>query len=227
MTDSTALGTFDERWLFPLPFSHWRSGSPRALSPLNIKVYLDLRDSSLRRGLDDMHDFAEASSNAFNAIDRLLTTKSSLLVRDSKVSNLDLLFGHGKDFSTSASFAIVFPWLLAASRWEVNIWAFDKHLEQLSNRAMAKPSLKTFRPIPTLRQNVADMRDAIQRMKDEIGKSDTTAFTRLQEILGHELEPLDSMFNTLLKRTNALSAKASNEIQLVIGSVTIQVSFSH
>ena len=39
-----------------------------------------------------------------------------------------------------------------------------------------------------------------------------------------EAESLDRVFEVLLKQTNALSAKASNEIQLVIGSVTILVS---
>ncbi|GAB7336424.1 hypothetical protein MBLNU13_g09723t2 [Cladosporium sp. NU13] len=89
---------------------------------------------------------------------------------------------------------------------------------------MLKASLDTFKPIPTLRQNIADFRDTLQNASYSVGKADTRAFSELQDIASHRLESLDVVFDVLLKRTDALSAKASNEIQLVIGSVTIQES---
>lgn len=232
MTDSLAHGNFGKNWPFPKPFRYGQmlrySASPGRMLflPLNIEVCFRYRDAVRRDRLDARHS-AEESFNAYSAMEKLLTTKSPIFVKDTKVSNFNLLFGHGKDLSTSANFKTVFLWLLAVSTWEANIQAFDTHLEQLSNKAMAKPSLETFRPIPALRQNVADMRDSLQITKATIGESDTTAFIQLEEILGPELESLDSVFKILLQRTNALSAKASNEIQLVIGSVTIQVPFSY
>jgi hypothetical protein len=168
----------------------------------------------------------DESFDAYSRVAKLLTVKSSYFTKESRVSGFDLLFGEDDKNLTLASFRIAFLWLLAVSAWQGNIQAFDRYLEKLSNNAMSTPSLKTFRPIPTLRQNIADLRDGIQLSKDRIGEADGAAFRDLQGVTTHRLEPLDSVFETLLQRTSALSAKASNEIQLVIGSVTIQVSFS-
>jgi hypothetical protein len=44
-----------------------------------------------------------------------------------------------------------------------------------------------------------------------------------QKTKDYTLKSLDSVFETLLDEADVLSAKVSNEIQLVIGSVTIMV----
>lgn len=68
------------------------------------------------------------------------------------------------------------------------------------------------------------LQDALREVKDAIREEDDVAFAELQKVAGHKLETLDSIFDTLLKQANALSQTASNEVQLVIGPVTIQVT---
>jgi len=72
-----------------------------------------------------------------------------------------------------------------------------------------------------------DFRHAIQDARDRTGEADVAAFVELERATTHRLTPLDTVFETLLQKTATLSAKAGNEIQLVIGSVTIQVLCPH
>jgi hypothetical protein len=75
------------------------------------------------------------------------------------------------------------------------------------------------------------MQGVLRDMKDDIGDEENQAFVQLQTLAQFRMETLaqfrmetlDSIFDMLLKQASALSSKASNEIQLVIGSVTIQV----
>jgi len=168
-------------------------------------------------------NMAKESHATFTKVLGLLTSKSPPFAKDTKISGFDISFGERNKPIAPARFGIILGRLLEVSGWEKNIQAFDQHLGKLSNKAMLKASLDTFRPIPILRQNVADLRDALQESSDSVGKTDITAFAELQDVTSHRLESLDTVFDTLLKRTDALSAKVSNEIQLVIGSVTIQV----
>jgi hypothetical protein len=165
--------------------------------------------------------------DAFSRMLDLLTFKFSSFLKDQSVSERDLMFGNNTRSLTTEHSRVVVQWLLTVSSWRANIGALERQLQKLSNLAMSKPSLKTFRPIPTLRQSITDMRGALQREKDEIGSEAIAAFSALQKTTNHQLESLDSVYETLLRETDALSAKASNEIQLVIGSVTIQVPNLH
>jgi hypothetical protein len=164
----------------------------------------------------------------FGALKHLLTTKRSFLNPgriESTKDEFDLLVGSWNDSSTMVTLEIVLPWLLAASAWRRSIELVDRRLNHLRTRAMSYPSLDTFRPIHLLRQYVADLHDALQDLKDGLGETENQAVAQLQTLAQFRLETLDSIFDTLLKQANALSSKASNEIQLVIGSVTIQVSY--
>lgn len=180
----------------------------------------DMPFVKLKKLIEDNYD-------AFSKMLDLLTFKSSSFIKDQSVSERDLMFGSHTKSLTTENFGVVVQWLLTVSAWRTNIRAFESQLQKLSNLAMSMPSLKTFRPIPILRQDATDMRDALQRQKDEVGVEDIAAFSGLQETTNHQLESLDSVFETLLRETDALSAKASNEIQLVIGSVTILVLSPH
>jgi len=201
------------------------SDEPEPHLPMNIGVFLT---SSGRRPMWlPFRTSAETSYDAYANMLNMLSSKSSKFVKGTRVSELDLVFGNCGTSPGMKNLAIVLQWLLAVSAWKANITAFDSHLQRLSNAAMSNPSLKTFRPIPTLRQNVADLRDAVQREKDNIGSGARAAFTGLAQATKQQLESLDSVFETLLKESDALSAKASNEIQLVIGSVTILVLALH
>jgi hypothetical protein len=162
----------------------------------------------------------------FGALKHLLTTKHSLLNptrAETSKDELDLFFSVGNESLKPAALSVVLVWVLAASAWRLNLEQLDRRLDRLRTIAMSNPSLATFKPIPLLRQYVAEVQDALREIKDGIGEKDNQALAQLQSLAQSRLETLDSIFDTLLKQTGALSSKASNEIQLVIGSVTIQV----
>jgi hypothetical protein len=165
----------------------------------------------------------------FGELKHMLTTKYSLLNptrAESTKDELAILLSVGSDSQEPAALAIVLPWLLSASAWRRNIELLDRQLNQLRTTAMLSPSLATFKPIPLLRQSVADLEEALRQMKDAIREEEVQAFAQVQKLAQFRLETIDSVFDTLLKQASALSSKASNEIQLVIGSVTIQVMLS-
>jgi hypothetical protein len=166
----------------------------------------------------------------FGGLKSLLTTRDSLLNPTQTLStkhDLDLLFWAGDISLPQATLTIILPWLLAASAWRRNIEQLDGRLNHLRTIAMTNPSLETFKPIPLLRQYVADLQDALREMKDAVREEEAQAFAQLQQtdnpVDTFRPETLDSIVDMLLKQADALSLKASNEIQLVIGSVTIQV----
>jgi hypothetical protein len=165
----------------------------------------------------------------FGELKHMLTTKYSLLNptrAESTKDELAILLSVGSDSQEPAALAIVLPWLLSASAWRRNIELLDRQLNQLRTTAMLSPSLATFKPIPLLRQSVADLEEALRQMKDAIREEEVQAFAQVQKLAQFRLETIDSVFDTLLKQASVLSSKASNEIQLVIGSVTIQVMLS-
>lgn len=172
--------------------------------------------------VESLLGMAEASYDAFMTMMDLLRSKHSNFVKG-EASELDLMFSNHNRSLTTKDFSTVFQWLLAVSAWKKTIRTFDQHIQKFSNTAMSKPSLETFRSIVSLRENITDMKDALRREENKIGGEATSAFTGLQEITNHQLESLNSVFETLLTETDALSARASNEIQLVIGSLAIQV----
>lgn len=96
--------------------------------------------------------------------------KSSLFAKETKPCGVDKMFGERDRSLTPASFGIVLGRLLEVSGWEWNIRTFDRHLGQLSANAMLKASLDTFRPIPTIRQNVADLRRPFKRQATALAK---------------------------------------------------------
>lgn len=166
--------------------------------------------------------------DTFSRMHHLLINKSSIFdsqtTEAAEFNSLDALFGHGSDSVDSTSFRMILPRLLAISAWQTNIQTLDRHLQALSSRAMSKPSLDAFRPIPVLRKYVADLRFAIRDAQAEVRGAEMAVFAKFQEATEHRLESLDRIFESLLRQSDALSAAAGNEIQLVIGSVTIQVS---
>jgi hypothetical protein len=170
----------------------------------------------------DVRPTVEECYDTFPRVLHMLKTPH--FVKGIKVSELDLMFGNHTEPLTTTNFGIVFQWLMVISAWKMNIKDMDDWLQRLSNGALSKPSLKTFRPIPTLRQHITDLRNAIEREKDDITDEARAVFSELRGVTDHQLESLDGILETLIKEADVLSTEASNEIQLVIGSVAIQVS---
>jgi hypothetical protein len=165
----------------------------------------------------------------FHTLKKLLTTRHSLL-NPSRTGNgddeLDLLFmplNAEKHLNLSVTSAVLF-WLLTTTAWASNIKYLDDRLKKLRSKALAHPSLATFQPVPLLREEIAPLHDILLDEKDRIGEDDIAAFATVQELVGYPLETLDNIFDSLLREASALAQTASNEIQLIIGSLTIQVS---
>jgi hypothetical protein len=196
--------------------------------PLHIHTYLAFKDGphwNLDREIAGgrLKDMAKKTFDAFSRVMDLLTSKTSNLVKGATASEFELMFGNYIKPFTTTNFGIALQWLLVVHAWKRNIRTFERQLQRLSNDTMSTPSLKTFKPIPMLRQNVADLSDTIEREKACIEDGVRAAFAELREITKHQVESLYDVFGILLSEASALSTKAGNEIQLVIGSVTIQV----
>lgn len=202
-----------------------------ACARLPVSIALRYQRDFARAWGDYHQEYEPGNQDPFDLFARmqdLLTNKISFVNptrAESKKVELDLLFGYGGHGALldQASFVVSLQWLLVASAWQSNINTFDRRLKSLSTTAMIDPSLLTFRPIPLLRQNVGDMEDALRDAKESIKVTNNEAFAELEKLASHRLQTLDDIFDTLLKQAATLSSTTSNEIQLVIGSVTIQV----
>jgi hypothetical protein len=136
-----------------------------------------------------------------------------------------LLFGEsdgnrpGQMASNYLTTAIVF------SAWQINVQYLENRFNVSRHDAIADPSLLTFHPLTLLRRNIADLEDALITAKEDIQAhwlrtaQDRSHNQRVQELFGPR-------YDALLQRVIAMSTKLNNEIQLVIGSVTVQVCVS-
>jgi hypothetical protein len=83
--------------------------------------------------------------------------------------------------------------------------------------------MDTFIPLTLLRRNIADLEDAI--IVAEYNSSRATAGKLEGYRKSFSNRPIPS-YESLLSRVKAMSALLNNDLQLVIGSVTVQV-FDH
>jgi hypothetical protein len=100
----------------------------------------------------------------------------------------------------------------------------EERLHRHRHKAIANPSLGTFAPLTVLRRNLADLEDALRA-----ARSDFYLFTRrnipITYIKDHDVktESPQARYDILLGQVKVMSTLLNNEIQLVIGSVTVQV----
>jgi hypothetical protein len=108
--------------------------------------------------------------------------------------------------------------------WQHNMQQMEKRLHHHRHKAIANPSLVTFAPLTLLRRNLADLEDALRAAKS--GFIVATRRDILHLSIKHndpKTESTEARYDILLGQAKAMSIMLTNEIQLVIGSVTIQV----
>jgi hypothetical protein len=113
----------------------------------------------------------------------------------------------------------------AVSAWEANVQFLEYRFDRSRHEAIADPSLHTFHPLTLLRRNIADLEDALVSARKLLEPSSEDWIVAAQDIT-HDtrcLELFEPQYDALLSRVNAMSTRLNNEIQLVIGSVTVQV----
>jgi hypothetical protein len=101
-------------------------------------------------------------------------------------------------------------------------------LHSSRHAAIASPSLKTFDPLTLLRRSLADIEDAIRDAKKfftfENGHIDFEKLFVNNDAKAAKPERTEVQYDYLLEKIKALNSVLNNEIQLVIGSVTVKVS---
>jgi hypothetical protein len=130
-----------------------------------------------------------------------------------------LLFGsHGEH--TSLHMTDITAVVAVVSTWQVNVQYLENRFNSTRHEAIADPSLRTFHPLTLLHRNIADLENALvaagRRMKSITRTWTLTKSERALELFG-------AQYDALHDRLNAVSVRLNNEIQLVIGAVTVQV----
>jgi hypothetical protein len=112
----------------------------------------------------------------------------------------------------------------AASAWQINVQYLEDRFKRSRHAAIADPSLRTFHPLTLLRRNIADLDDALKNARSRIDPDSSAWKLRAHdENLGQRvLELFGPRYDALLHRVHVMSTNLNNEIQLVIGSVTVQ-----
>jgi hypothetical protein len=132
------------------------------------------------------------------------------------------------DECTPRQMAEITAMAMVVSTWQINVEYLEDRFNRSRHEAIADPSLRTFHPLTLLRRNIADLDDALvearKRIEPEfLGWTKTTQ----QKNLGQRvLETFGPRYDPLFHKVHVMSTKLNNEIQLVIGSVTVQVCIS-
>jgi hypothetical protein len=108
--------------------------------------------------------------------------------------------------------------------WQHNLRYLEDRLDRRRHEAIASPSLDSFAPLTSLRRNVADIEDAIRAAKDRFAQA-TKRMTSEALPGGYDAktQASEAQYDVLLEQVKTMSTLLNNEIQLVIGSVTVQV----
>lgn len=107
--------------------------------------------------------------------------------------------------------------------WQDNVAYIRGSLNSVRQDAIATPSMLTFSPLALLRRNIADLEVSISEAKELQSTEAKQVFDRRRRTLGSKLPSLDDQYEALLQQLKDISIVLNNEIQLVIGSVTVQV----
>lgn len=107
--------------------------------------------------------------------------------------------------------------------WRSNVGYIEQRLEYYRHEAIVHPSLDTFQPLTTLRMNIADLERAIIDARKESRSSFADLMHAFDKKHNTQAKLPEVAYESLLQRVRAMSTLLNNEIQLIIGSVTVQV----
>lgn len=143
---------------------------------------------------------------------------------------MQLLFGGDHRFRALPPIQLErqLPALMIMSVYRSNVKYIQDRLDQHRHGAIQDPNLETFQPLALLRQNIADMQDELREKRQSFGVSRSMSFFDSDQgkYMSLYWEPPESVawdFRALLEKLEDMSKTLDHELELVIGSVTIQV----
>lgn len=111
--------------------------------------------------------------------------------------------------------------LLRPLAWAANVTVLREKLETQRYAALLSPSGVSYRPLITLRRAVADTRAGIVAVQESIWPTMEETF---QELHGDPERTLRGMHEPVLRKIDGINRELNEDIQLIIGAVTIQDS---
>jgi hypothetical protein len=134
-----------------------------------------------------------------------------------------LLFGSPSELGPQ-QIATITAIATVLSAWQTNVQYIEDRFNRARLAAIADPSLPTFHPLTLLRRNIADLDHALKQARSRWEPDSGAWVLRDQDRnLGQRvLELFGPRYDALLYRVHVMSTNINNEIQLVIGSVTVQ-----
>ena len=118
---------------------------------------------------------------------------------------------------------ITLPVLLAVSTWHSNNDFLEARLSSLRHTVVSDPNRTTFASLMLFRKNISDLEQAMLRSSDMVTNYHQACLAALQKQTAKQLRTHDEVFATLTLRTRALAVALDHEVQMVVGSVTVQV----
>lgn len=152
----------------------------------------------------------------FSLLHQLLLKPNS---DDDKITLRQLLFGG--DTYSAEEISCTLTALLVELAWQANIAYLEFRLMELRNNAISRLDLVSFQRLALLRRNVTDLQNAILATQLLC----RTCHTVRHYGPVHKLHraSLEDIIQQLMTKNDTLFKAVDHEMQLVIGSVTIQV----
>jgi hypothetical protein len=135
-----------------------------------------------------------------------------------------LLFGSPGELETP-QMATIMAIATVAWAWQINVQYLENRFKKARHAAIADPSLSAFHPLTLLRRNIADLDDALADARSTMEPDSPFwgLITQDSNFRPRVLELFGPQYDAMLDRVRTMSTRLNNEIQLVIGSVTVQV----
>jgi hypothetical protein len=182
----------------PIPTYH------KGLGPFSHANMINFKSQYLPERVSDFNYFQ------FNEVMMSIRVSRQLLLDADRIEAhemLDLLVGY-----------------IILDIWRSNVRLFETRLNRCKHDALENPTLKAFATLTLHRRNLADLEDAVRAAKGN--------FTLATNVITLKTLPEDNdaktgttkvRYDRLLERVKAMSTSVSYEMQLIIGSVTVQV----
>lgn len=159
-----------------------------------------------------MPDLEGKSQNL--AIDLTFGVKPMIALHDARES----LLGPERVMEFRIRMLMQLSWSVA---WAQNVAVLRQKLEGQRYAALVLPSGASYRPLITLRRAVARTRSSIVSVRDNVRPQMEEAFQKLH---GDPEWTLREMYEPLLTEIDDVNKELNEDIQLIIGAVTIQDS---
>jgi hypothetical protein len=121
------------------------------------------------------------------------------------------------------TFKAFLPLSLILVAWRYNARYLRERINRYRHDAIANPSLETFSPLTRLRRHIPPLEDEIVGARSDVGRLLIANRKLKVKDIDKGRAVLGEHYDVLLEEVRSMSTTLNNEIQLVIGSVTVQV----